>query len=105
MERENSFDPDAVRNFPHRKGRAVTAAINLDYNAFERLDAFLLAFNYTHLQTQRVAHPERGDILAETTFFDFPDDAVHRKPTPEQSGLQNYPKLGRNSIPWERRRS
>src|SRR5216684_3926411 len=91
MERENSLDTNAVRNLTHRESCAATAAINFDHDAFERLDAFLFAFDNAHLQPQRVANPELGDILAQATFFDFPDDVIHGKPTPKQSGLQNYP--------------
>src|SRR6266851_876765 len=102
MEWENSLDTDAVRNLTHCESCAATAAINFDHDAFERLDAFLFACDNAHLQPQRVANPELGDILAQATFFDFPDDVIHGKPTPKQSGLQNYPKLGRNSMPRER---
>ncbi len=103
MKRKNPFDSDALRNLAHGKSRTVTATINLDYNTFKRLDPFLFAFNYPHLQPQRIANPELGDILAQTTFFDFLDNAVHRKPTPEQWSIQIYPKPALNSIPVKKR--
>src|SRR5437667_10485716 len=101
MKWKNSLDLDSVRNLAHCKGRAVTPAIDPDHNSFERLDPLFFTLNYPHLKPQRVANPELGKVLAQTTFFDLPDDAIHGNATPEQSAVQNYLMPGSNSIAGE----
>src|SRR5271154_4635821 len=97
MHREDSLDADAVRDFAHGKGRAVGPAIHLDHDAFEGLDALLLAFDDLDVNANRVADAEFRQVLAQAPLFELLDNGVHGKKDLESSQL-TYPNAGGHSM-------
>src|SRR5262249_30394128 len=57
VERKNALDPLPERHFAHCERRARAAAMQADHDAFEDLDALLVAFAHFHVHADRVARP------------------------------------------------
>src|SRR6185503_7335981 len=64
--REDALDTDAVGDLPNGERLADTGPTLGDADAFERLNALLVAFLDAHVDAQRVARAERRDIRAHT---------------------------------------
>ena len=79
MHRKDSLDADSVRNLPDREGGAVCAAIDLDHDAFEGLDALFLAFDDLDVNANPIADAEFGQVLAEPPLFELLDNGIHGK--------------------------
>src|SRR5882762_3577212 len=79
MHRKDPLDADSVRNFPDREGGAVCAAIDLDHDAFEGLDALLLAFDDLDVNANPIADAKFGQVLAEPPLFELLDNGTHVK--------------------------
>src|SRR2546428_326083 len=60
MEREDPFDPLAEGHLAHRERRARAAAVNPDHDAFENLNAFLIALAHLDVHADRVPRLHRG---------------------------------------------
>src|SRR5579862_3531367 len=97
MHRKDSLDADAVRNLANGEGRAVGAAIYFDHDAFEGLDALLLAFDDLDVNANRVADAEFRQVLAQAPLFELLDNGVHGKKDLESSQI-SYPNAGRRSM-------
>src|SRR5690606_11259913 len=63
MQRENALDTLAERHLAHREGGARAAAVLADHQAFEHLDAFLLALAHLHVDADGIAGPHGGTGL------------------------------------------
>src|ERR1700691_41154 len=81
MHRKDSLDADPVGNFPDREGGAICASINLDHDAFEGLDALLLALDDLDVNANRVADAEFRQVLAQAPLFELLDNGIHGKKT------------------------
>src|SRR5579863_1895887 len=97
MHREDSLDADPVGNFPDGEGGAVGAAIDLDHDAFEGLDALLLALDDLDVNANRVADAEFGQVLAQAPLFELLDNGIHGKKDLESSH-PTYPNARAHSM-------
>jgi hypothetical protein len=79
VERENTLDADATGHLADREGRANAAAGLTDHNAFEDLDALLLALPDAEVDVERVAYPEAGSVthLRLLNRIDFRNGSTH----------------------------
>src|ERR1700676_510144 len=59
MEREDALNADAIGDLTHGKVRAITAAANLDDEAFEGLDALLFALDDADLEPDGITNAKR----------------------------------------------
>src|SRR5271154_1443142 len=97
MHREDSLDADAVRNLAHGKRRAIGAAVHFDHDAFEGLDALLLAFDDLDVNANRVADTEFRQVLAQAPLFELLDNGIHGRKDLESSQL-TYPNARGHSM-------
>ena len=67
---ENTLDTDAEAHLSDRNGLANSAMLASDANTLECLKAFFVAFLDPHVNAQRVAGLERGNIFFDLCFFD-----------------------------------
>ena len=79
MQGKDSLDADSVGNFPDGESGAVCAAIDLDHDALEGLDALLLAFDDLDVNANPIADAEFGQVLAEAPLFELLDNGTHVK--------------------------
>src|SRR5579863_1194456 len=92
MQREDPLHPDSVRDLAHGEGGAVAAAVDLDDDALEGLDAFLFPLDHLDLKPDRVTDPKLGQVFAQATLFELLDNAVHWKSNPRSRALQHIAK-------------
>src|ERR1700693_6469838 len=81
MQRENSLNPPAKANAPHRERRARRPPLLRNHHALKRLQAllFLLAFAFLqpHIYSYAVARTKLRQIFAQLRFMQFSYYRIH----------------------------
>src|SRR5690606_26772027 len=76
MQREDALHAHSARDLPHGEGLVDATVLAPDDHALEGLDTLLLAFTHAHVDADRVAGAEVGNVLLQ----EFPlslDERMH----------------------------
>ena len=77
MDRESTFDTNAIGNAANRKGFSNAAVTLGNHGTFESLQTFTVAFNNLDPYAHGITHVKLGSIAAQLLCFDGTDQFIH----------------------------
>ena len=60
-----------IRDLSHSEGGANSPFFLSDYHPFKKLDSFLLPLDDFHMNSDRIAHPEIGQVCSQLLSFNY----------------------------------